>query len=85
MENKQDRVRNAQWGPRTLDLEMLLYENKQLQSPRLTLPHPGLYERAFVLYPLYECAPDLVVLPDGQRVYDFRQRCSSKGLCQLDS
>ncbi len=71
IENKQGRVRNAQrWGPRTLDLDMLLYDQKQLQSPRLTLPHPGLYERAFVLYPLYECAPDLV-LPNGQRVCDL--------------
>ncbi len=66
IENQQGRIRGAQrWGPRTLDLDMLLYDNKQLQNPRLTLPHPGLYERAFVLYPLYECAPDLV-LPDGQ-------------------
>jgi len=85
IENKQGRVRNAQrWGPRTLDLDMLLYDNKQLQSPRLTLPHPGLYERAFVLYPLYECVPDLV-LPDGERIYDLKQRCFSKGLCRLDS
>ncbi len=66
IENKQGRVRGAErWGPRTLDLDMLLYDNVQLQEARLTLPHPGLYERAFVLYPLYECTPDLI-LPNGK-------------------
>ena len=80
IENKQGRVRATErWGPRTLDLDMLLYDNKQLQGPRLTLPHPGLHERAFVLYPLCEIAPDLV-LPDGQRANDLRQRCSALGL-----
>jgi 2-amino-4-hydroxy-6-hydroxymethyldihydropteridine diphosphokinase len=78
IENQQGRVRKVRWGPRTLDLDMLLYDQKQLQSPRLTLPHPGLYERAFVLYPLYECAPDLV-LPNGQWIYDLIR--SFEGLC----
>jgi len=65
IENKQGRLRGAErWGPRTLDLDMLLYDNLQLQEARLILPHPGLYERAFVLYPLYECTPDLI-LPNG--------------------
>ena len=71
IENKQGRVRNVRrWGPRILDLDILLYGNKQLQTPSLTLPHPGLHKRAFVLYPLYECCPNLV-LPDGQHVYDL--------------
>ena len=65
IENKQGRVRGAErWGPRTLDLDMLLYDNLELQQDRLTLPHPGLYERDFVLYPLYDCSPDLI-LPNG--------------------
>ncbi len=68
IENEQGRVRGAErWGPRTLDLDMLLYDNLQLQQTRLILPHPGLYERAFVLYPLYDCSPDLI-LPNGQAV-----------------
>jgi len=84
IENQQGRVRNAErWGPRTLDLDMLLYGNRQSQNPRLILPHPGLFERAFVLYPLSECAPDLV-LPDGQSVYDLMQRCPAQGLCRVD-
>jgi 2-amino-4-hydroxy-6-hydroxymethyldihydropteridine diphosphokinase len=65
IENKQGRVRGAErWGPRTLDLDMLLYDNLELQEDRLTLPHSGLYERDFVLYPLYDCTPDLI-LPNG--------------------
>ncbi len=84
IENQQDRVRNAErWGPRTLDLDMLLYGNRQSQDARLILPHPGLFERAFVLYPLAECAPDLV-LPDGQSVYDLMLRCPAQGLCRVD-
>ena len=84
IENKQGRVRTARrWGPRTLDLDMLLYGNKQLETPQLTLPHPGLYDRAFVLYPLYECAPDLV-LPNGLKAYDLIQRCSVMEMAQLN-
>ncbi len=68
IENKQGRVRGAErWGPRTLDLDMLLYDNLELQDDRLILPHPGLYERDFVLYPLYECSPDLI-LPNGLEI-----------------
>ena len=48
-------------GPRTLDLDLLLYGNQSLKTDRLTLPHPRLHERAFVLYPLDEVAPDLVI------------------------
>ena len=80
IENKQGRVRTIErWGARTLDLDMLLYNNIQSQDPRLILPHPGIYERAFVLYPLYECAPDLV-LPNGQTVYELKQRCLANGV-----
>ena len=53
------RIRAEKNGPRTLDLDLLLYNNQQLNLPRLTLPHPRLHLRAFVLYPLAELAPDL--------------------------
>jgi 2-amino-4-hydroxy-6-hydroxymethyldihydropteridine diphosphokinase len=85
IENQQGRVRGSQrWGPRTLDLDILLYDNQQSQDYRLTLPHPGLYDRAFVLYPLGEISPDLV-LPDGQRVYDLMQHCETLGLEKLEN
>jgi 2-amino-4-hydroxy-6-hydroxymethyldihydropteridine diphosphokinase len=53
------RVRERHWGPRTLDLDLLLYSDLTLRDPRLTLPHPRLVERLFVIVPLYEIAPDL--------------------------
>jgi 2-amino-4-hydroxy-6-hydroxymethyldihydropteridine diphosphokinase len=56
------RVRGAErWGPRTLDLDLLLYGDMRLESEELTVPHPRLAERSFVLYPLCEIAPDLEI------------------------
>lgn len=51
----------ARWGPRTLDLDLLLYAGRHIDEPGLTVPHPGLTARAFVLYPLAELAPALTV------------------------
>ncbi|MCK5716255.1 MAG: 2-amino-4-hydroxy-6-hydroxymethyldihydropteridine diphosphokinase [Thiomargarita sp.] len=71
IEHQQGRIRTAQrWGARTLDLDMLLYDQQQLQLPRLILPHPGLYVRDFVLYPLYEITPNLV-LPNGKKLVSY--------------
>ncbi|MGK0674053.1 MAG: 2-amino-4-hydroxy-6-hydroxymethyldihydropteridine diphosphokinase [Halothiobacillaceae bacterium] len=55
------RVRLRRWGERVIDLDLLLYDNLHLDSPELILPHPGIGERAFVLCPLAELAPDLVI------------------------
>ena len=52
------RVRQERWGPRSLDLDLLLYDDLILETPTLTLPHPRMRERAFVLVPLAEIAPD---------------------------
>ena len=84
IETQQGRIRLAQqrWGPRTLDLDILLYDNKQSSDPVLTLPHPGLYQRTFVLYPLYECAPQLR-LPNGQQLQDLIAAVPPQGLAQL--
>ncbi|MFK5969256.1 MAG: 2-amino-4-hydroxy-6-hydroxymethyldihydropteridine diphosphokinase [Candidatus Marithrix sp.] len=60
------------WQARILDLDILMYDNKQLQSYNLILPHPELYNRMFVLQPLYECVPDLI-LPNGQQLQDLIQ------------
>jgi 2-amino-4-hydroxy-6-hydroxymethyldihydropteridine diphosphokinase len=54
------RQRDVHWGPRRLDLDMLLYGAQRLTSPELTVPHPRLHERRFVLVPLAEIAPDLI-------------------------
>ena len=57
IEQQQGRVRSGKrWGPRTLDLDLLLYGDHQITSDRLTVPHPGLGDRNFVLYPLYDIA-----------------------------
>lgn len=52
------RIRRERWGPRTLDLDLLLYGDLILDTPTLTLPHPRMHERAFVLVPLEEISPD---------------------------
>lgn len=55
------RIRQDQrWGPRTLDLDILLYGMQHIDHQRLTVPHYGLYEREFVLYPLHELQPELI-------------------------
>lgn len=59
IEQQQGRIRQRHWGPRTLDLDLLLYGQSRITEPDLVVPHPGLHKRAFVLYPLYEIAPGL--------------------------
>lgn len=58
LENQAERVREVRWGPRTLDVDILTYGNEVLNSEELTLPHPRIAERAFVLIPWFEIAPD---------------------------
>jgi 2-amino-4-hydroxy-6-hydroxymethyldihydropteridine diphosphokinase len=53
------RVRSVHWGPRTLDFDILLYGHETITTPRLTVPHPGLAQRPFVVFPLAEIAPGL--------------------------
>ena len=56
-----DRAHEQRWGPRTLDLDLIAYDEMSIDTPDLTLPHPRLFERAFVLVPLAEIAPDRVI------------------------
>ena len=80
IEQQQGRVRkDERWGPRTLDLDLLLYGNEQWQCQRLTVPHYGLAEREFVLYPLQEIAADLQ-LPDGRSIHGLCQQLPRRGL-----
>ena len=58
IESKFGRVRQERWGPRTLDLDLLLYDDLILDTPNLKIPHPRMLERGFVLVPLAEIAPD---------------------------
>lgn len=61
IENDLDRVRLIRWGPRTIDVDIVLFEDIQLDEAVLTIPHPRMHERAFVLVPLKEIASDIVV------------------------
>lgn len=65
IENNHDRKREIRWGARTLDLDILLYDALEIDDATLTIPHPRMQDRSFVLLPLYDLAPDLI-LPNGQ-------------------
>ena len=73
IENKMGRVRTVRWGPRVIDLDLLLYGSEQVDLPQLTVPHPRLRERAFVLVPLAEIAPELRLPEDGKRAADLAE------------
>ncbi|MDW7651368.1 MAG: 2-amino-4-hydroxy-6-hydroxymethyldihydropteridine diphosphokinase [Bacillota bacterium] len=68
IEHDAGRIRTIRWGPRTLDIDILLYEDLVLDDPDLTIPHPRMREREFVLLPLSEIAPDAVVPPENLTV-----------------
>ncbi len=70
IEDSQGRKREIRWGPRILDLDLLVHGDREIHEPNLTLPHPGIAERNFVLLPLREIAPDLVI-PGLGRVADI--------------
>lgn len=83
IELEQGRTRKAErWGPRTLDLDILLFGERLLDEPRLTVPHYHMHARAFVLYPLAEIAPDLK-LPDGRALTELLGTCPYAGLERL--
>jgi 2-amino-4-hydroxy-6-hydroxymethyldihydropteridine diphosphokinase len=73
---------HERWGPRVIDLDLLAYGCERCSDPDLTLPHPGIVERNFVLYPLAEIAPDLE-LPGLGRVAELKARVTSEGLTPL--
>jgi 2-amino-4-hydroxy-6-hydroxymethyldihydropteridine diphosphokinase len=84
IENDQGRVRKDQrWVARTLDLDVLIYGDQIIDLPDLIVPHTGLAERAFVLYPLHEIAPQLLV-PGKGNIADLLDRCPMNGLKRLD-
>ncbi len=83
IESRHGRVRPFAGAPRTLDLDFLLYGDIVLASDELTLPHPRLHERAFVLVPLAEIAPGLVV-PGRGRVVDLCAAVASQRVAKLD-
>jgi 2-amino-4-hydroxy-6-hydroxymethyldihydropteridine diphosphokinase len=76
IETDQGRVRTVKNGPRTLDLDLLIYESRVIDEPGLAVPHPRMGERAFVLVPLAEIAPNLLHPVTGQSVREMLGRLS---------
>ncbi|MCW8091951.1 2-amino-4-hydroxy-6-hydroxymethyldihydropteridine diphosphokinase [Alteromonas sp. ASW11-130] len=83
IENDHGRERKGErWGPRTLDLDILLYGNYEIDTDILTIPHSGIADREFVLVPLFEIAPNMV-MPDGKPISQWVASCSLDGLKRL--
>lgn len=83
IENQHGRTRTLRWGPRTLDLDILLYGNQIIDSERLHIPHPWMHKRNFVLRPLLDIAPNLI-LPNGDRVAELLDTLGTQNLTRLN-
>lgn len=83
IETGQGRERLERWGPRTLDLDILLFGDRLIDEPRLKVPHYHMQARAFVLYPLAELAPTDLRLADGRLLKDLLAACPFVGLERL--
>jgi len=86
IEQRHGRIRNTQYLPnaaRTLDLDILLYDNLQLEIQNLVIPHPRMLQRAFVLFPLMEIAPDCEI-PGHGKINRFIADCSGQVINRLD-
>ncbi|WP_313650636.1 2-amino-4-hydroxy-6-hydroxymethyldihydropteridine diphosphokinase [Pseudomonas soli] len=83
IENDQGRVRKERWGPRTLDLDMLLFGDQVIDVPRLKVPHYHMQARPFVLYPLAELVPESFCFADGRPLAQLLEGCPFVGLERL--
>jgi len=82
IENRQHRVRDQHWGSRTIDLDILLYGQQQINNQRLQIPHPGLCEREFALYPLQRLSPEIVI-PGHGKLKQIIKTCPENGMKYL--
>ena len=83
IEQEHGRTRNGEhWGPRTLDLDILLFDQDQIKDDLLTVPHYGIKEREFVIYPLLDISPNLV-LPCGTEVESLTEKVPLNGMVPL--
>jgi 2-amino-4-hydroxy-6-hydroxymethyldihydropteridine diphosphokinase len=83
IENQQGRVRKERWGARTLDLDILIFDQLIENSEQLTLPHPRAHERAFVLAPLKDLDANLVI-PKRGNISNLLAKCSMQGIVKLN-
>lgn len=84
IENKHGRVRLQRWGARTLDLDILLFADEVIKSKRLTVPHCGIAERNFVLYPLYDLVDESFKLPSLGSIKELLKHCPDTDLKRLE-
>jgi len=75
---------NFRWGPRLIDLDILFYDDLIMESPPLVIPHPRLHERAFVLVPLADVAPDMVHPVIQKKVSDLLEETDMQGITRVD-
>ena len=73
-----DRVRKIHWGPRTIDIDILLFDDIICEDDKLTIPHPRMRERAFVLIPLYDIEKNLII--DGIKLEDLINKIDTRGI-----
>lgn len=85
IEDEFGRVRRERWGPRTLDLDLILYEDLVLNTPDLTIPHPEMLNRAFVLVPLAEVAPNMIEPKSGLSIIQLLEKVEQSGVTLLAS
>ncbi|MEM6534357.1 MAG: 2-amino-4-hydroxy-6-hydroxymethyldihydropteridine diphosphokinase [Pseudomonadota bacterium] len=87
IEQEMGRVRTRHWGPRLIDIDLLWLDDHQVSSPTLTLPHPEIQNRAFVLVPLNEIAPDKVINAAGRSltVRDWLAETDARSIKRLDN
>ena len=82
IEQQQGRVRTTQWGPRTIDLDLLLYGGEIINSPGLQVPHPEMHRRGFVLYPLAEISPQINI-PGRGMLKELLKNLDAHRICKL--
>lgn len=84
LEHKHRRRKDYHWGPRTLDLDILLFGQQVIDTDRLQIPHPGIFQRHFVLLPLNDIEPNLS-FPDGSTLAEHLENISTAGIVRIDT
>ena len=77
------RTENIRWGPREIDLDIILYNQRQLNYKELTIPHPDFHNRIFVLQPLAEIEPELQVPGMNKSISNLLNRCKDKTIIEI--